>query len=305
MVTGGVIDEEFFGDIRDSAVEEASESLAAKLAEVDGLKTFPVVAQKILALLSSRDFQVREVSNALKEDPSLAAGVLRMANSAFFAGTKQVSTIDQAFVRLGSRSVQEVVASVATMDLFPDSGGVGKMIRDHCAATAAIGKFLANEFSAKHSEGIFLAGLMHDVGKMLLIESGEIDYASESIDAMKPDFSYQEERSLLGYDHAVLGAHVLTKWKLPSPIPTIVAWHHQPERAFRDGNLAPYVALLRVADRVDSIVRGPSKDKTEAMLDRLAEGPECAKVWITADDLKEHYETMIGLRQSALEMFGG
>ena len=81
---------------------------------------------------------------------------MRMANSAFFAGTRAVSSIQQAFVRLGRRSVQEVIAAVATMDLFPDTGGIGKRFRDHCAAVAALVQTLAREFQPDQVEGIFL-----------------------------------------------------------------------------------------------------------------------------------------------------
>ncbi len=289
---------------RDEATIEASGSFAAKLAHVDGLKTFPVVAQQVFALLSSPDFEVSDVTEALSDDPSLAVGVLRMANSAFFAGTQTISSLDQAFVRLGSRSVREVVAAVATMDLFPDSGGVGKQIRDHCAATAAVAQFLARKFAPNRAGDVFLAGLMHDVGKMLLIESGEIDYAVENIDAMKPDNSHVEEKSLLGYDHAILGGHVLANWKIPSPIPKVVAWHHQPLRANKDAPVAPLVAMLRVADQLDVILRSNSSDY-EDKIHGIAKGPDCARVWIEAEVLVDSWEKLLKIRATALEMFGG
>ncbi|MCP4599597.1 MAG: HDOD domain-containing protein [Proteobacteria bacterium] len=304
--THELLDDElwFLDDDQDEAAIEASNSFAAKLAEVDGLKTFPVVAQQVLSLLSNSNFDVKEVSGALKEDPSLAAGVLRMANSAFFAGTKPIRSIDQAFVRLGSKTVQEVVATVATMDLFPDSGGVGKQVRDHCAATAAIVQLLAKEFVSKYAEGIFLCGLMHDVGKMLLIESRENDYVLENIDALKPDSSHQEERSLLGYDHAVLGGHVLSRWKLPPPIPKVVAWHHQTTRAYEDPEIRPLVALLRVAGHLDAICR-KEPPNYEVLLEKLAEKEDCVKVWLTADDLKSQWQSLLEVRSTALKMFGG
>ncbi len=303
--TNQIIDELWFSEEdQNEEILEASDSFAAKLAQVDGLKTFPMVAQQVLSLLSNLNFDVREVASVLEEDPSLAAGVLRMANSAFFVGSQPINSINLAFVRLGSRTVQEVVATVATMDLFPDSGGVGKKIRDHCAATAAIVQFLAKEFAAGHVEGIFLCGLMHDVGKMLLIESRETDYMVEDIDALRPDTSHIEERNLLGYDHAVLGGHVLSSWKMPSPIPRVVALHHQPLRAYKDPEARPLVALLRVADHLDAILRSDSSNYEE-LLDKLAESPDCARIWLTAEDLKSKWQSLHEIRLTALKMFGG
>ncbi len=302
---GEVLEDLWFAeDANDEATMEASQSFAAKLAGVDGLKTFPVVAQQVLSLLTNPNFEVREVASLLSQDPSLAAGVLRMANSAFFTGSQATNSLEQALVRLGSRSVREVVAAVATMDLFPDSGGVGKQVRDHCAATAAVVQYLAREFAPKHAEGVFLCGLMHDVGKMLLIESREIDYASEGIEAMRPDTAHVEERSLLGYDHAVLGGHVLRHWKLPEPIPRVVAWHHQPSRAYQDDHVGSFVALLRVADQLEPALR-KNPPNVEELLDKVAGTADCERVCITTDDLKSRFQTLLETRTTALELFGG
>ena len=282
----------------------ASESFAAELATVDGLKTFPVVAQKALQILSNPNFRVPEVTGLLKQDPSLAGGVMRMANSAFFAGSKQVNTIQQAFVRLGRRSVQEAVAAVATMDLFPDTGGIGKRFRDHCAGTAAIVQMLARTFAPKLVDGIFICGLLHDVGKMLLIESGEFDYELTDPIMFKPDRIRNEEESLLGYDHAILGAAVLSRWRLPEPIPWVVAWHHKPQVAYEHREIKARVALLRIADRLEFLISETTVDAESATAD-LENHPDLLALNLKADKLVEQFETFQQAREQALAMFGG
>lgn len=281
----------------------ASESFAAELATVDGLKTFPVVAQKALQILSNPDFRVPEVTGLLKQDPSLGGGVMRMANSAFFAGSRQVNSIQQAFVRLGRRSVQEVIAAVATMDLFPDTGGIGKRFRDHCAGTAAIVQLLAREFAPKLVDGIFICGLLHDVGKMLLIESGEFDYELTDPIMFKPDRIRDEEESLLGYDHAILGAAVLARWRLPEPIPWVVAWHHQPQKAYAYKEVAEMVALLRIADRLEFIISETTVD-SETSVAELDDHPDLVPLKLKPEKLIEHIEALQQAREQALAMFG-
>ncbi|MCP4603700.1 MAG: HDOD domain-containing protein [Proteobacteria bacterium] len=300
-----VLEELWFAeDDSGDETEEASNSMAAKLAEVQGLKTFPVVAQKVLGILSRPEFRVIEVTSALEEDPALAAGVLRMANSAFFAGSKACSSIDQAFVRLGARSVQETVGAVATMDMFPDKGGLGKLIRDHCAATAAIVQALTRDFASKYTDGIFLAGLMHDVAKMLLMESGEIIYSTGNTqETLEPDKIHILERSILGYDHAVLGGHVLQSWNLPDPIPKIVAWHHHRSRAYEDTNMGPRVAMLAIADHLEALLRHPTIDN-EKHLTELAQGTDCSYMGITSDDLESRWENLYQIRADAFKLFG-
>ncbi len=286
-----------------NAFQEAADSFAARLAQVDGLKTFPVVAREIITLLSNPNFRVGEVTNALEGDPSLTAGVMRVANSAFFASSRPTSSIHQAFVRLGRRSVQEIVAAVATMDLFPDSGGIGKRIRDHCASTAAIAQALAKDFAPGHTEGLFLGGLMHDVGKMLLMESKEFDYEGEDLIKLIANYAHIEEQGMLGFDHAVLGAYVTSLWKIPAPIPSVIGLHHQPMSAYKDNGIGPMVALLRVADQLDALlIEHPYN--YEEQLESFAQGIDCAQVLISADDLKERWTFLAQTRAASLELFG-
>jgi putative nucleotidyltransferase with HDIG domain len=263
-----------------------------------------VVAQQALSVLSNPDFRVPEVTSLLKQDPSLAGGVMRMANSAFFAGTKSVNSIQQAFVRLGRRSVQEVIAAVATMDLFPDTGGIGKRFRDHCAAVAAIVQSLARLFSPKLVDGIFLSGLLHDVGKMLLIESGEFDYELTDESLFLPDRMREEEESLLAYDHAILGAAVLNRWRLPEPIPWVVAWHHKPSLAYAHTEVSLQVALLRIADHLDYIITD-FPDLYENKISALDGNADMSQAQVSAKDILDNYEGFTEARSQSLAVFGG
>ncbi len=294
-----------FQDDTEIEAQNASESLAARVAEVTGLKPFPVVAQRIIALLSDTYFSVGEVSTAIKADPSLAASVLRMANSAFFSSSKAVASIDQAFVRLGANTVTEVVSAVATMGLFEDVGGIGKQIRDHSSATAAVVQVLVKEFASRHAKGMFLSGLLHDVGKLLLIESGETIYDADNLgEALEPDQTHLKERRALGYDHAVLGGQVLWQWKMADPVPQIVAWHHQPALAYADDEIGMSVAMLRIADAIELSMRNKKED-SEAFIEKLAAGPDCEFAKVAADDLKDIWDRITEARDNALSMFGG
>lgn len=301
-----VVEELWFAD--PEAAEEtsfnASQSLAAKVTTIAGLKTFPVVAHKILQILSRPNYRVIDIKNALEEDPSLASGILKMANSAFFTGYKGISTIEQAFVRLGSRSVRETVLAVATMQMFPDVGdGAGKMIRDHCASVAAIVQALARDFAPKYTDGIFVSGLLHDIGKLMLLDSGEHTYTAE---ALKNPFSNDEdaleERQTLGFDHGVLAGHVIAAWKLPPPIPTVVAWSHQVSRAYTERDTATMVSLLRLADSLDKLAASEPEDY-EQSLERLAKSEAATYLHIDKDALFVRWNTLYMLRGDALMMF--
>ncbi|MCP4600199.1 MAG: HDOD domain-containing protein [Proteobacteria bacterium] len=295
-----------------SESEEASHSMAAWLAKNEGLKTFPVVAQQVLAVLANEDFTIAEVTKIIEQDPSLASSVLRMANSALFAASKSVDSINKAFVRLGVKAVRDIVYTVATMEMFSDTIGMGKEVRDHCASTAALVQYLAIDLAPKNTQGIFLCGLMHDVGKMLLIESQEsvigmsrINYQSGTrAEPHPPDTVHITERNTIGYDHAVLAGHILTNWKLPDPIPKIVAWHHQPARAYSNPEVGLMVAILRIADQIDYYLR-TSPENHEENIDKLVRSADAEAAGVTADYLTEKWPNLQTARSDSLSLFGG
>jgi HD-like signal output (HDOD) protein len=128
-------------------VEEASRSLAAAAALVVGLKPFPIVAQRVMTLLSDPDTPVVKVKKAIEQDPALTARLLRVANSALYSPAVACRSVEDAVMRLGSRTVSEIVASLATLGMFSDAKhGFGAAFRNHCVGVAAIGRVLGTEW---------------------------------------------------------------------------------------------------------------------------------------------------------------
>ena len=263
----------WFGD-EDAARSalEASRSLAAALARAAGLKPFPAVAQRAIALLNNPDTPLRQIRESLETDPAITAGLLRVANSVAYRSRHTIGSVEEAVQRLGSRHVLEIVTSVAAMGLFNDAKGMGLQLRDHCTRVGAMTRVLAAEWHQRTAENPFLCGLMHDLGKLLLLQVSGIDYQKLDPRVLtQADEAFVHERALLGYDHAVLGGHVLDAWKLPSSVAEVVAWHHQPGRAFEQGGeLGLGVALVRIANRIDhQMRRQPALD--EAFVAELAQ----------------------------------
>ncbi|MDF3071951.1 MAG: hypothetical protein K0R38_7552, partial [Polyangiaceae bacterium] len=244
-------------------------SMAAALARANGLKPFPATAQRAMALLAAPDTPLRAIREALEHDPAITAGVLRIANSAVYRSRQTIASIDEAVQRLGVRHVLEIVAGVAAMGLFKDAQGVGRRVKEHCTRVGAMTRVLASEWHQRSAESPFLCGLLHDVGKLLLLQVGDEYQELEATIASGADEAYVRERVALGYDHAVLGGHVLDSWKLPLHVAEVVAWHHQPGRAFaHGGELGIGVALIRIANRIDYEMQA-RPDLNEAFIESL------------------------------------
>ncbi len=249
-----MIEELWFGD--DDPIRthiQASSSLAATTAVASGLKPFPVIAQRVLSMTQLPTTSAADLSRVVERDPGLSAKVLRVANSALYAPSRSCTSIEAATMRLGMRNIGRIVVTLVAHGMFDDIDPVGAKIRDHCVGVSILARYLAADVRALDADDLFLAGLLHDVGKLLALQTKDIDYTAIEGDMRDyPEDGHLKERELVGWDHAVLGAHVIEHWQLPREIATIIAWHHQPGRAFAQGGaVAQSVAILRLADRID------------------------------------------------------
>jgi HD-like signal output (HDOD) protein len=285
---------------------QASRSLAAALAKALGLKPFPAAAQRAIALLSDPESPLRKVREAIEQDPGIAAGVLRVANSAAFRSRYAINSIDEAVQRLGSRYVLEIVASVAAAGMFRDVQGAGRVVRDHCSRVGAMTRVLASEWHQRSADNPFLCGLLHDFGKLLIMQAGSIDYRKlDPLVFQRADEAFVHERAILGYDHAVLGGHILESWKLPANVAEVVALHHQPGRAYeRGGELGLGVALVRLSNRIDyRLLRSPELD--ESFIAELAQDGGASYAGYTEDVLKAMWPKLVDAAQQMASLIDG
>lgn len=301
------LDEElWFGDVNPTrANSKASESLAAAAAKAAGLKPFPVVAGEVLRLLSDPDFDWREVMHTIERDPAVATRLLRVANSALFRASAACNSIEAAILRLGAQTVSELVVGIAAMAMFEDSSGIGGRFRDHCAHVAALTRVLGANWRFRGVPQLFLCGLLHDAGKLLTMQCGEFNYSQLPAEILEtPDQVALAERGALGYDHAVLGAHVLDLWKIPYPVGPVVAFHHQPGRAYEDSReIGLMVAMLRLANRIEYRLE---KDTAidEAFIEDLVRDGACSFADISSGDLRMMWGDMVNARQEIGGMLG-
>lgn len=250
----GILEDLWFGESDPKRSElQASTSLAAAVGRATGLKPFPVVAQQVMAMVSSPSAEPRALARVIATDPALSSSFMRIANSAMYRRIAACTNVFDAVVRLGMVAARDIAVGLTTMGLFADSKGTGLRVRNHSVTTASFCRVLADEWRLRSADQAMLAGLLHDVGRLLLVQTGEDVYDVAPPDARdRPDTLHLYERELAGFDHAVLGAHVLRHWRIPDPIPQIVALHHQPGRAYEiGGTVGLTVAILRLADRIE------------------------------------------------------
>jgi putative nucleotidyltransferase with HDIG domain len=282
----------------------AAKSIAAKMAEFEGLKPFPVSVQRLVDYVSMPEFKLDRVRELIEADPVLAARIMRVANSAAYRAYEACTSVSRAVIRIGAMGVVELAMGMAAMGLFEDLTGVGRKVRDHSAGTAAVARELAFRLEQSNlSSKVFLAGLLHDIGKLLMLQSGDKEYAALVARDLSPNSWHLKERELLGFDHGQLGAHMLRVWNLPQSIPQIVAAHHLPKAD--QGNsafIARAVDILRVADGIEWLLsQGTMADSPQCK--RLANSPDGVRAGLTEGKLSNLWEDLLLVRHEAISIF--
>ena len=297
-------DRHWFGDLGNGADADATTArLAAAVGKACDLKPFPAAAQEVMRVLSHPEFEMHAITRAIERDPALATRLLRVANSALFRSSLPCDSIDMAVVRLGGHTIGEIVAGVAAMEMFGEQTGISARLRNHCVGVAAIARSLGNHFRFVGVPQLFLCGLVHDVGSLIMLQSRDLDYDALPPEALaQVDQLHRYERQVLDFDHAVLGAYIMDMWQIPYPVSAVVAWHHQPEQAHVDGNeIALMVEILRLADTLEhhmQVVREPDEGLLEALIQERA----CSLLGISASDIRDVWPQLLDAQREAAEL---
>lgn len=299
-----ILEELWFGEDDVQAIDaQAAASFAAVMADLEGLRPFSDVARRVLDEVANPNYEVGRLQTIIDQDPALATKVLRLANSAAFRPREPCATVRQAIMLLGARTLGDLAMSLSMMTMFSDVGGLGRAVRNHSAATGALVRTLGLH-RENAGAGVYIIGLLHDFGKLLLLQAQPEPYIRiHGEELHEPDAVHVREREELGFDHAVLGAHMLEKWKLPDPIPRAIAWHHQPTRAYAvGGQVALTVALIRTAERIEHIIK-TSGEASDEELERLAATTDCQYLAFTARDLRKYWNDLRTVQREALQLF--
>jgi putative nucleotidyltransferase with HDIG domain len=300
-----VFEKLWFGDQdTDHSQLEASRSMAAAAAIAAGLKPLPVVAVRVLRLMSEPEPKLNELRDVIESDPALAARILRVANSALYRARGEIRSVGEALMRLGMKRVSGIITGLVSLGLFSDAKGIGARFQEHSAAVGIIARTLESDWYSRPTENALLCGLLHDIGKLLTMQVGELKYESLGKEVTdKAGEVHLVERRVLGYDHAVLGAHVLVKWEFPFDIAEVVALHHQPGRAYQTGSsVALGVSFVRLADAVEYQMR-KSKDVDLKFLEELSRSDAASYSGITTNDLIGLWPKMVDAVDASVSLF--
>jgi putative nucleotidyltransferase with HDIG domain len=216
--------------------------LRARVERITDVAAAPDVVDRVRRVASREHHSAEELADAVNADPGLAARVLRIVNSGFFSFPQPITTITHALVLLGTDVVKALVVTAPVFELF----GKAHALWEHSVATARAASVLATQVGHPDPEEVGIAGLLHDVGKVVLAD--EAPAATRTVQSLVRQQGLlvsHAEQQVLGFTHADVGAWLLQRWNLHPRLTDPVAHHHR----FDEGREhADRTSIVHVAD---------------------------------------------------------
>src|SRR5512142_2166759 len=188
----------------------------------------PVVVTKVLAMLRDPDFSVRQLSRIISDDPSLTSRTLAVCRSARYAQRRPPKTVHEAILILGFQTLRNIVLSIAAQSFLTRNSKTAKKLWSHSLGAALAGRMLAQRSGFYDPELAFLAGLLHDIGEMILLHGDPRGFEAiiENVEQNGAAL-VESEKELYAFDHASIGVALLEFWNIDPQIGDAVLRHHE------------------------------------------------------------------------------
>ena len=269
------------------------------------LPTIPVVAIKVMQLIESETATAEELAKIVASDPAVAARVLKISNSSFYGCRRQIQTLSSAIIILGFSTLRSLVVAASLKQVYKPYGLTERMLWEHSFAAGLAARIIAHQTRAANEEEAFLAGLFHDIGKIIMNSLDRTKFQEVMQHCYNEGISFGEaERSVYPFSHDEVGAYVIKKWNFPEALTTAILQHHSLEFGELDSpalvNLTAVTSLadlfclklgIGVRDPHDDIDLAGSKpglmlklseQKANTMLEQFREGFEKDKALFTS-----------------------
>lgn len=224
------------------------------LRESNALPSLPAIVMELQRCLDDDNTGTKILAQKISQDQSLAAKTLRLANSPFYNLQCVAGTIQQAIAVLGFASVRTMVTTAAITNAFvarqlPVAFDFEEFWR-HSLATGLYAKSLAKAYKVD-PDVAFMAGLLHDIGKLVLARAHPEKFMTAStIAKVQARSASRAEKEIFGFDHAEIGARLASQWKFPTSIQEAIGRHEELDTSEEDACL---VEIVHVANKVVNV----------------------------------------------------
>jgi putative nucleotidyltransferase with HDIG domain len=238
-----------------TAADITEKKLKSVIDKIHNLPTPPIVFTQITKVINNPNTSAYEIGAIIAEDPALTAKVLKLTNSSYYGISRTITNVKQAIVILGLDAVKSLVISASVFDAFSKNSALDREYLEyfwrHSLLVAIMAKTLSRFIKRgflHESEIAFSGGLLHDIGKLIIISHLAEEYSKiKTIMEKRPSYSEIDiESSVLQFSHSDLGSYMAAKWNLPGEICFAILNHHSEEAIPVDS----FAAVIHLADQL-------------------------------------------------------
>ncbi len=227
-----------------------SPELQKALGRVTEISSLPEVTTKIVQVVEDPRATARDMHDIVRNDPALAAKILKVVNSAFYGLPSQIASLDRAILMLGLSAVKNIALAASLSRMFkPEAVSEQFAARDlwrHCIAVGVAAREVGRLARLDEADEAFVGGLVHDMGLIVVQQMfpEKLREVADTCYAQPQEFCDVEDR-LVGADHQLFGFELAARWKFPPGLRYVIGFHHEPMAApleYRKMVMAVYVA---------------------------------------------------------------
>ena len=201
---------------------------------IKSIPTHQAVAREVLNICSRPEIDISQFIRLISSDQILSAQILKVANSSLYNFPRMIPSLDRAMVVLGFNIVKEISLALALNSIFQglqsSNATAVNYLWKHSLQVALIMKVIAEKYDSENKELLYFSGLLHDVGKVIILSSFDQEYSLLIEKSLQENSRLLElEKKYLGVDHSDIGGRLLDEWDIPISIALLTRYHHRPE----------------------------------------------------------------------------
>ena len=233
------------------------------LGRITSLPSLPAIYQKVMEQIESENGSVANVGELMAQDPAMTAKILQLANSALFSFGSNITSPAKAASLIGMDALKAIALSISVFESFDESSFEGFSIdamAEHSIQVGSLARYIANceQLSKNTISEAFTAGLLHDVGKLILASHSKDEFLAAIAKSETEQIPlFEAEREVLSIGHDGIGGYLLSLWGLPQSIVEGVAFHHSPHQCMGAELTTP--AIIYIANHLCKELHEPGQ----------------------------------------------
>ncbi|MDP8208114.1 MAG: HDOD domain-containing protein [Candidatus Electryonea clarkiae] len=296
--------------MEEKTLKQEWENIDARLQGIKNLPVLPTILLKTMRILSNPKSDMNDLHLLLQNDPAITTKIMQVTNSSYYGFTKKIEKLRTSMVMLGMKEVGRLVTSVSLLSGFPRDKISDRFEYSrfwlHSAAVGEVAQAIVQRNNKSDSGELFTAGLLHDIGKLILSSYFTEDFlqCAKLADERNLPLAVAEQK-ILGVNHMQIGAYMAKKWGLSEMFRDVIRFHHLPALAKKH---RMEISIVYLANRICweydvdfGSIPGSGRLDEDPIWDSLIENgylsnkDEAEEIFISASELIEHAKTMTEL----------